>query len=56
MITIPFILSMFAIFAFMFLTFDLIDEDDRIFTFIISTICSIFFFLVTYGFYLSFDI
>ena len=41
-ITIPFIPFLFAIFAFMFPIFTLIDEDDRIFAFIVSTIFSIF--------------
>lgn len=50
MITIPFIPFMFAIFAFMFPTYALIDEDDRVFAFIISAIFSIFFFLATCGF------
>lgn len=50
MITIPFIPFMFAIFAFIFPIFALIDEDDRIFAFIVSTIFSIFFFLATCGF------
>ena len=56
-ITIPLIPFLFAIFAFMFPAFTLIDEDDRIFAFIVSTIFSIFLFLATYGFLsLSFDI
>ena len=49
-ITIPFIPFLFAIFAFMFITFTLIDEDDRIFAFIVSTIFSMFCFLATYLF------
>ena len=49
-ITIPFIPFLFAIFAFMILTYILIDEDDRMFSFILSTIFSIFCFLATYGF------
>ena len=49
-ITIPFIPFLFAIFAFMFPIFTLIDEEDRIFAFIVSTIFSIFCFLATYGF------
>ena len=49
-ITIPLIPFLFAIFAFMLPTFTLIDEDDRIFAFILSTTFSIFFFLATCGF------
>lgn len=49
-ITIPFIPFLFAIFAFMFPTFTLIDEGDRIFAFILSMTFSIFSFMAVYGF------
>lgn len=51
-ITIPFIPFLFAIFAFMIPVFSLIDEEDRIFTFFISTIFSVFSFLAAYGFFM----
>lgn len=49
-ITIPLIPFLFAIFAFMVPTFSLIDEGDRIFAFILSTIFSAFSFMAVYGF------
>lgn len=43
-ITIPFIPFLFAISAFMIIIFSLIDEEDRIFAFFVSTIFSLFLF------------
>lgn len=51
-ITIPFIPFLFAIFAFIIPVFSLIDEEDRIFTFFISAIFSVFSFLAAYGFFM----
>lgn len=51
-ITIPLFPFLFAIFAFMIPVFSLIDEDDRIFAFFISTIFSVFSFLAAYGFFM----
>lgn len=49
-ITIPFIPFLFAILAFIFPAFSLIDEGDRIFAFILSAIFSAFSFMAAYGF------
>lgn len=51
-ITIPFIPFLFAIFAFIIPIFSLIDEEDRIFAFFVSTSFSVFSFLAAYGFFM----
>lgn len=55
-ITIPLIPFLFAIFAFIFPAFSLIDEEDRIFAFLLSTIFSAFSFMAAYGFLSSINI
>ena len=52
-ITIPFIPFLFAIFAFMIPIFILIDDEDRILAFFVSTIFSIFFFFAAYVFFMN---